>query len=1056
MGVYDTKTGKEFEFEDPKQLKSAIESGQYGFKKGSKIKVYRPEAPDDVFEMPAENAAKAIEQGYEFETGFQRGVREYVSENDNLVGSMKVGLGEFANALTFGVPEIVMRNTASPLEWAKINALRDEHITASLLGEVGGIGANVYSLARSGALAATEKISEKAVEVMAKRITAQVGKKNISDAAAKTAARGILQKTAQGIKKGAGTISRNTAQGAIEGTIDMAIPAGAEALFGNYEEAAETLLLGTAFGGILGGATRTVGDMVGAGKDALLKRSAEATELGEGNKLQELILQAGSTQSNIPIDTMRYALKNAKDIDNAMPMSRNYNDVSAAAKVEFETLDRAKQELKAIEDGLAGKTNAKTTQMQELANNPNKGVEDELFKSTERVQNWLEEQSGIAESRLAQEVSTPSISIKPLAENLDKAVKKLKVGGVSKADRATIASIEDLSRTIKNELPEYVDGEVARKVLRSLRKDINYNTNLADFDEELNKVLKGVTEGFSDSIKGHSPGYAAQMAEMAPKAQILNKLRPYVSSSTKRLGIGKALTSNTPNATDQAIRDVMDEFIAGAKTIDGLESVDQAFADAIKDQKAANIFKKNRRAMTDARGGTAKDEFYAAQFPEDFELLQQRRSAFSEAEESYKRLRPLVNTKGIVLENKLKKFLDEDNNIALGEAYEFLAQKHPDLGDIKKRLKDSLVKESFEKARTQGSRATNLTGAVFGGTAGAVVGPVGALLGGAIGAATGAYIDRFGGKMFQKLLKETPTASKIRSLLVAEDQLGKFARELDDIPNKIEKAVLGKDSASSYRKVNIVTNQLINQIINSERGDSRDKKDKKKATARDGALLNREARLRAFDILSKKFADLSDSNLLQEELSTVSGAVLEGGGPNLGMKVMEKMTQGVEYLSNEIPKDPLPVSPFIKKGQEWQPSDYDLRAFEEKLLVVSNPMIVFDAMDAGVLTKNHVDALQNVYAALYNQITQKVVESISTGELDLMYKDRVALGNILDMPVDPTTTAESYAYYQARSGTSEEEVAEEQARQSAESFKPNLNIDTRKMQTTTQRIGAIA
>jgi len=48
MPVYDRETGKAMEFEDSGEMTRAVGSGQFGFKKGSKVNVFDPASPDDV------------------------------------------------------------------------------------------------------------------------------------------------------------------------------------------------------------------------------------------------------------------------------------------------------------------------------------------------------------------------------------------------------------------------------------------------------------------------------------------------------------------------------------------------------------------------------------------------------------------------------------------------------------------------------------------------------------------------------------------------------------------------------------------------------------------------------------------------------------------------------------------------------------------------------------------------------------------------------------------------------------------------------------------------
>jgi hypothetical protein len=1029
MDVFDTKSGNPVVIDNPEQIREGILSGEFGFKKNSKVNVFKGE---EVYEVPAPDVYNALKNGWEIETPNITAVREYLKENDNLVGSLKVGAYEFANALTFGVPDIVMRNTGNPLEWAKLNALRDEHITASLLGEVSGLGANIYSLARAGVLAATEKISEKAVNVVANRISAILGQ-GVSKSAANQAARGILAKTASKLGQGVGIVGRNVGQGAIEGALDMAIPASVEALFGNYDEAAETLLVGTAFGGLFGGTLRTAGDSINSAKDALFKSST----LGEGSKIQESFLQLASTYTNIPIETLRYGLKNAKEVDNALPIISHFDNLNTAAATEYNLFQTAKNELKDIEDTLIAKTRIKATQMDDLARAPNKGIDDEIMSSTSQMKNWLEENSYVAEEALSNEIPLAKIDLRKYQRNLQSSIDNLSKGKVGKTIGRTLSNLEGISNDFAA-LDNFVDGNTARSVLRNIREEIKFNeADPAVFDSALDKVLKNLQKDLSDTIKTYSPTYKKQMDSMAPKAQALEFLRPLISTQSKRLSVGAALATETPTASQQALLNRMENFFKAAEDIEGLENIRDVFNDAIRDQRSAQIYKKNRKSMLDAKTSQAKEDFYKVQFPTEFQIFEQKKAALGQATIDWEALKPLVTTDGRVLESNIK-ITDDKKFIALDRAYDELAKRYPSqLGDIKRQIKATMINKAFEKARPQGSRATLLFGSL-GAATGISTGVVGSVLGGAIGATTGAYIDRFGGKLISKILKDTPVSSKIRSLLVAEKQMNQFAQGLGNIPTHINKIATKKDQSSAYRKLNRATNHVLFRILDREKEQPKDE------------LLDRETRVEAFRKFSNKLSSLSGNpDNLFEELSAVAGATTEGGSSTFGAKTMEKMSLGIAYLQKEIPKDPNPEMLFVKKGQEWEPSEYDLRAFEEKLTVLNDPFIVFDALEADLLTENYISALKEVYPSLYGHISRTIFESLSTDETSLNYTEKVGLSQIIGIPLDASMTAESFAFFQP---VSEEEQQQQQIKNKNNNQLAKIKIDTSKYMSQSSRL----
>ena len=1015
-----TADGKRVVYFDPERLAEAFANGSVGFKPGKKIVVYKPDAPNEVFDMPSENAMSAIEDGYLFETDLMATSREYLKENDGFIGAAKVAAYEFANSVAMGVPDIVNRNTGDQDEWARFGALREEQEMAAMVGAGLGIGANVYGMAKSGALAATE--------LMAKRIMATIP--GLTKAAATKHASTILGRLASKTKNAFGVVTRNTAQGAIEGALDMAVPASAEALFGNYEEAAETMLLGAGFGGVLGGGVRSVASTVTAGKKAMREMTS-----GDHSMVEDLGLKGAANFLNRDAEALRYVKNNLDDVENAVPRRKNYDDLNSVKQAEELKYSDAKTEIKGLEDQIEAKRNSLNTEMLEKSKEPDAIVAKHLEDEVKRSQAWLMKQTELREQILVDEMGDPVILKTVFTEPLDKAIKRMGhlTGGT---DQATVNTVKALRARV-GELDDLMTGKQAQEQMQSIRRDISWDPRLG-FDERLNGILKDVTEGASENLKWYSDSYRESMEAMAPVAKGINALSFAVGKKPKDFA-AKITKGVSNDATD-----AFEGFKSSVRNHEGFENIDATFEEALKDYRGAEAFRKAIGKAKDTKKAGGMNDFDKEMFPEETNLLAIKKKLFTETEADYFKLKPILSKKT----DSLMKFKALDTeDFDLNDAFTFLDERHPDLGNMKRRLKNSSMKKYMEGAAPQGSRAANIYGGIGLGV-GSFGGPIAAALSMAAGGVVGGHVDRFGGKAFMGVSRH------MRGLLATEKQVGKLANKTNEISTVLTRMKfpdpIARESAS--RRVVQATNQVINQLIQSDR-DRKKILEIEKQQEKDGqALIDKSSRVRAWQAVGATLAEFKNPDKLNSILGEVGGEMIEGGAPSIGMKMMDKMAKGVEYLDSVIPKDPMPKSPF--KKSQWQPSDYDLRAFEEKLTVVYEPMVIFDALEAGKLTRNHTDALKNIYPGIHKKIQKKVFEAVVDDDIELDYAKRVGLGYILDTPLDVGMTAGSFAYYQSVTAGAGEQEEEAQSRPAQGSFKTKIRSKPEELQSFNSRLGS--
>lgn len=121
--------------------------------------------------------------------------------------------------------------------------------------------------------------------------------------------------------------------------------------------------------------------------------------------------------------------------------------------------------------------------------------------------------------------------------------------------------------------------------------------------------------------------------------------------------------------------------------------------------------------------------------------------------------------------------------------------------------------------------------------------------------------------------------------------------------------------------------------------------------------------------------------------------------PKLAQAAVVTTTKGAEYLKLHVPAgliDPTVYQP----SRRSQVSDLDIAAFARRWAAVANPMSVINDLRRGTVTHEQIDALKNVYPALYQELQVKVLERLR--DLDakgarVPFEARLQLDLLLDL-----------------------------------------------------------
>lgn len=166
----------------------------------------------------------------------------------------------------------------------------------------------------------------------------------------------------------------------------------------------------------------------------------------------------------------------------------------------------------------------------------------------------------------------------------------------------------------------------------------------------------------------------------------------------------------------------------------------------------------------------------------------------------------------------------------------------------------------------------------------------------------------------------------------------------------------------------------------------------------------------------KQFRDhqgplVSNPDALMDRIAELTEMFNMSGAPIVGSAFGGKIAQVVAYLDSITPKPPAPNNPFAPQ-YEWEPSDYEVEVFEQKVSVVSDPFVVLDELQDGTLTVNHMEALKTVYPVIHAAIQARVHQAATENPEPLKYQDRVKLSYLMDAPMDPSMEKSSLAIFQ--------------------------------------------
>ena len=122
--------------------------------------------------------------------------------------------------------------------------------------------------------------------------------------------------------------------------------------------------------------------------------------------------------------------------------------------------------------------------------------------------------------------------------------------------------------------------------------------------------------------------------------------------------------------------------------------------------------------------------------------------------------------------------------------------------------------------------------------------------------------------------------------------------------------------------------------------------------------------------------------------------------PRVASETASTAVRGLTFLQSKLP--PSSVDPFSPTPQFGKPnrmtSDVEISKFLRYYEAVENPIGVMSLISKGKGTRQHVEAIREVYPLLYSDMQGAVNRRLMDAKRPLSYEERLKLGVFYDMP----------------------------------------------------------
>lgn len=123
--------------------------------------------------------------------------------------------------------------------------------------------------------------------------------------------------------------------------------------------------------------------------------------------------------------------------------------------------------------------------------------------------------------------------------------------------------------------------------------------------------------------------------------------------------------------------------------------------------------------------------------------------------------------------------------------------------------------------------------------------------------------------------------------------------------------------------------------------------------------------------------------------------------PEVADAMMNSAMESVNFLISKLPKGEVGFDQEVL-GKPVDYSDYQVSTFSRYAKAVEDPLSILDDIQAGTLTPQAIESVRTIYPSIMHEIQAQTLDTLSKGELNLNYGQKIQLSMLLGFPVSAT------------------------------------------------------
>jgi hypothetical protein len=214
-------------------------------------------------------------------------------------------------------------------------------------------------------------------------------------------------------------------------------------------------------------------------------------------------------------------------------------------------------------------------------------------------------------------------------------------------------------------------------------------------------------------------------------------------------------------------------------------------------------------------------------------------------------------------------------------------------------------------------------------------------------------------------------------------------------------------------------------------------------------------KIEAFRNVQENVVKLASNPELLMDRVAKAAAPLSVDAPNTAQSMATTLSRGLQFLALKVPKS---ARSHNIMDSQYMPSNMEVARFERYMQAVEDPMSVLNDLEAGTLTREHVEALRTVWPHFYSEIRNQALAAVQT-QPSMPYNKKIQLGTLLNLPtdasLDPTFIMSLQQTFNNAQGVGQDSasavVGPQTAVQTSQTGLKNLDMASR-AETDTERV----